>query len=380
MELLNSSVSMKPKVAIVRGKFLNKYEMQTFEYLKGRYQLTAFGSLTSFHKSFSFPVKKLTSPMDLPEFPYKMQILNRLFIDAHYLYGLEDKLKGYDIAHTAETYYRYTQQSLDAKKKGFIHKVVVTVLENIAHNNEGIWGRKGYKQRTRHDADALIALTQMTKKSLIKEGTDPKKIHVIGSGIDTNMFFPSKSKKSNYLTVLFVGRFEVYKGVFDVLYAAEQLVRSTYDLPLKFVFVGKGSQNRAIQDLVDRLGIRNSVHFLSVPYGKIPEVYRDADIFVAPSSDTKTWKEQYGYMLLEAQASGLPIVTTKSGSIPEVVGDAALLVNQRDQVALAQALHTFLTDNKKREKYGKMARLRAEKVHDSKIIAKKIAEVYDSVL
>src|SRR5258708_4973788 len=130
------------KVALVRGKFLNLYEMQSFAPLTNRFDMTAFSSLFAIHKRFPFGVVRLLSPMDLPSFPYRMQVLNRLFVDAHYLYGLEKALDGYDIAHTAETYYGYTQQCLDAKKKGYVKRVVCTVWENIPFNNEGIRGRK----------------------------------------------------------------------------------------------------------------------------------------------------------------------------------------------------------------------------------------------
>jgi hypothetical protein len=167
------------KVAVVRGKFLNKYEMQFFEPLADTFDITAFGSLTSFHDDFRFPVVKLPSPMDLPDFPYKMPVLNRLFIDAHYLLGLEGKLKGFDLVHTAETYFRYTQQCLNAKKKGYVKRVIATVLENIPFNNEGIAGRRGYKTRARRELDHIIALTNKTKTALLLEGADTKKITVI---------------------------------------------------------------------------------------------------------------------------------------------------------------------------------------------------------
>ena len=137
----------KSAVAIVRGKFLNRYELQSFEPLTKHFRLTAFGSLAPLHERFMFPVVKLPSPMDLPDFPYKMPVLNRLWTDAHYLYGLEGKLRGYDIVHTAETYFRYTQQCLEAKKRGWVRRVVATVWETIANNNEGIRGRKEYKER-----------------------------------------------------------------------------------------------------------------------------------------------------------------------------------------------------------------------------------------
>ncbi|HRN69780.1 MAG TPA: glycosyltransferase family 4 protein [Candidatus Woesebacteria bacterium] len=371
---------MKPKIAVVRGKFLNRYEMQTFEYLTDQFDLTAFGSKTPFHDTFSFPVKKMVSPMDVPDFPYKMQLLNRLFVDAHYLHGLEKSLKGFDIAHSAETYYRYTQQCLNAKQKGCIKKVVVTVLENIPHNNEGIRGRKSYKKRTRDEVDVLIALTQKTKKALITEGADEKKIKVIGSGIDTKHFYPRKNKTNNKIRILFVGRFEEYKGVFNVLHSAKELLTQKNDIPLEFIFVGKGSQEQKMKILAHTLEIQKNVLFTSVPYEKIADIYRSADIFVAPSIDTDTWQEQYGYMLLEAQASGLPIVTTKSGSIPEVVGDAAILVEQQNVKQLTTALTSFIHNQNLRKEYAKKSRTRAETVHDSRVIAQKIADVYTSLL
>lgn len=61
-----------PNVAIVRGKFLNRYEMQAFTPLIRDYRITAYSSLTPLHDQFAFPLIKLPSPMDLPNVPYKM--------------------------------------------------------------------------------------------------------------------------------------------------------------------------------------------------------------------------------------------------------------------------------------------------------------------
>lgn len=369
---------MKIKVALVRGKFLNRYEMQTFEYLYPEFDITAFGSKTSFHDSFQFPVKNLLSPMDLPESRLKMPILNRLFTDAHHLFGLEDELNGFDIVHSAETYYRYTQQILNAKDKGFVKKVVVTVLDNIPHNNEGIRGRKEFKKRTREKADILIALTEKTKKSLIVEGADPEKILVIGSGIDTNRFQPKPNNASSLLRILFVGRFEKYKGVFEILEAATNLVNDYKNI--EFVFVGAGSEENEMYKFEKKYGLDKFVTHKSIPYEKIHEIYQSADIFIAPSKDIKTWQEQYGYMLLEAQASGLPIITTDAGSIPEVVGDAAIIVEQNDVQELTQQLKKLIENKKLRNEYGRKARIRAETVHDSRIIAGKLKDLYLSII
>jgi alpha-maltose-1-phosphate synthase len=377
---------MKLKIAIVRGAFLNKYEMQFYEPLIDEFDITAFASQKPFHDNFKFPVVKLPCPMDLPDFPYKMPILNRLFTDAHYLPGLEDKLKGFDLVHSAETYYRYTQQSLNAKRKGYVKKVVATVLENISFNNEGIWGRKAFKKRSRKELDAIIALTNKTKDVLLTEGADPKKITVISHFIDTKRFTPDSKRSQltnkNRFTILFCGRLEIYKGVFDILEAAK-ILKSDADLKkfsISFRFVGSGSQMPAMLQFEKENGLDRIVSHTQVLYSQMPEIYRQADIYAAPSIATKTWEEQYNTSLLEAQAAGLPIVTTNSGGIPENVGDAALVVPPGDVFALAGGIKRLIIEGKFRSGLAKKARARAVTVHDIKIGAGKLRNLYRKIM
>jgi glycosyltransferase involved in cell wall biosynthesis len=396
---------MKPRVAIVRGAFLNQYEMQSFAPLAGKYNITAYASLRPFHSDLPFPVVKLPSPMDLPEFPYKMPILNRVFVDVHYLFGLESRLTGshpvkklgrsammtrshpVSLVHAAETYYRYTQQALNAKrhmrKHGVVVKVIATVLENIPHNNEGIWGRKQFKARARKELDHIIALTQGAKAALVEEGCDPAKITVIGFGVDISRFRPVR-RKNEKLTILFCGRIEEEKGVFDLLEAVHGLGDKMQIG--KLLFVGDGLKKQELQRRVDEWGMQRIVQFESLSYDRMPQAYARADIFVAPSRARKdrsgkvTWLEQYGMVLLEAQAAGLPIITTWSGGIPENVGDAAILVEPADPSGIAQALKRLVRDEKLREDLGRRARRRAVSVHDARLIARRIASVWDRVM
>lgn len=377
----------KPKIALVRGKHLNKYEMQIFEPLVSKFDLTGFGSLTPFHENFDFPIIKLPSPMDIPDFPFKMPIINRLFIDAQYLFGLEGKLRGFDIVHTAETYYHYTKQCLDAKKKGYVKKVVATVLENIPFNNEGIWGRKEFKKIARKELDHIIALTQRTKETLILEGANSEKITVISHGIDTKVFSPNekrevKKEKLNEINILFVGRLERYKGIYEILYAAKRLLmaKDLKDYHLVFTLIGSGSEKENILKLGKKLGIEEFVTHKEVSYNKIPLEYQKADIFIAPSKSAKYWQEQYNTALLEAQASGLPIITTLSGGISENVGDAAILVQPDDFYSLVKALKTFILNPKLRFEYSQKARKRALEVLDVEIVAKKLSSLYEKIL
>ncbi len=379
----------KPRVALVRGAFLNRYDMQSFAPLSRRFDLTAIGSHKSIHHSFPFPVTALFSPTDMPNFPYKMPILNRIFVDAHYLFGLEKRLAGVDIAHTAETYYHYTKQCLDAKKAGIVKKVIATVWETIPHANEGIRGRAHFKQRAIQELDHIIAVTRKAKESLIAEGADGSRISVIGAHIDTSRFHPpagwerkagAPGKKS--FTILYAGRLVPEKGIHELLETVRRLgaMPQLRAYEFRWRFVGDGALKRDVLRLSEEKGKNWHSSLESATYDRMPTIYRSADIFVAPSKPIATWEEQYGMTLLEAQATGLPIVTTRTGGIPENVGDAALLVSPGDASALASAITKLVTTPQLRGTLAKRARKRAKVIHDITIGAQQIAELYHEVL
>lgn len=375
------------KIAIVRGTFLAEYECQIFYPLVGKHKITAFSSLYPYHDRFPFMVAKLPSPMDIPFGPlgrFKMPILNRLFIDAHLLLGLESKLEGYDIAHTADSFYHYSHQCINARRSGLVKGVVANVYENIPFNNESIWGRRRFKEDVLKFADHFIAISERSKATLLLEGVGENRITVINQHIDTRRFAPrnNTNRHSKSLTILFAGRLEFYKGVFEIIYSAKRLLSdpelSGYDL--HFILVGNGSARAQLLELASRLGISGKIEIYSVPYGQMPLIYHKADIFVAPSRATRTYQEQFCTVLLEAQASGLPIVTTASGGIPENVGNAALIANPGDFYSISEALKRFILSANLRKAYSRKARNQAVTKFDIRLGARKLEEVYEKVL
>jgi glycosyltransferase involved in cell wall biosynthesis len=111
----------------------------------------------------------------------------------------------------------------------------------------------------------------------------------------------------------------------------------------------------------------------------MPGIHNLADIFVLPSLPIRTWQEQFGYVLAESMACGKAIVSTMSGSIPEVVGDAGILVQPNDFVSLAQALEQLLVDADLRRSYGRRARQRAEDLFDANKVSATLRRHYDSL-
>lgn len=393
------------KIAIIRGPYLNKFEMQSFEPMLDSCDLTAYYCEEMWRtsesvKAIDIPKKKLRSL----EGVMGLQVSKVLrypfgFVGyRHHMIGLENELKSYDIAHTAETYHAFSYQCIKAKRKYGI-KVVVTCWENIPFFNETP-NLRGYvkanyiKKAVRDEADLFIAITERAKEALIYEGVPDGRITVIPIGMNLERFKPRPKDKEiigklrlneDDFIILFVGVICIYKGVYELVYAANRLLHDK-DLDfikehLKFVLVGCGEEEQRIKKLVKKLGI--SEHFVFAghqPYMQIHRFYSIADIFTLPSKPIKTWQEQFGMVLAEALACGKPIISTLCGSIPEVIGDAGILIQPNDPLSIYQELKRLILDEKLRKKYGVSARERAEKVFDPEKIALRIKREYEKLV
>lgn len=351
----------KMRISIIRGGFLNPFELQNYYPLKKKYDLRAISSMHPISEDIEIPLTKTYALTDLPDIPFKFPILNRLSIDAHYLLGLEQLLKGFDIAHVAETYYHYTIQAINAKKKGYIKKVISTVWEVIPFNNEGIWGRKWFKRQAHAGVDHFLAVTDLAKKALLEEGVDEKKISVIPMGVDLKRFKPLPIFRQSRISlretnILCVGRSVPEKGMGELTEAFQRLKKKYPNL--KLTLVGDGR----------------------VPYSQIHKEYQRADIFCLPSKTTPHWQEQYGMALVEAMACGLPIVTTRTGAIGEVCGDAAIYARQGDANDLQSKLERLIESESSRTILREKSLTRAKARYDCVKTAKAIDALYQKVL
>ncbi len=354
------------RVSLIRGAFLNPFELQSYYPLTKKFDIQAISSRKPINDKIKLPLVKLWSWTDLPTFPYKSQILNRLFRDEHYLFGLDRVLEGEDIAHVAETYYYYTYQAVRAKEKGLVKKVVSTVWENIPHNNETLKGRKSIKNYTHSRIDHFVTVTLQAREALIAEGVDKSKITVVPPGIDLTRFTPGPLRRE-VLNILYVGRFVPEKGVVELL---ESFAEIKKQFPkIKLTMIGDGP-------LADQ--VKAVAQVKKVPYSGIHKEYQKADIFVLPSKGSKTWQEQFGMVLLEAMASGLPVVTTISGAMKEVCAKAALYADPGNAQDLSLKIIQVIKDLKKRQEMRKRSLVQVRQ-YDIHKIARRIEEVYRRV-
>jgi glycosyltransferase involved in cell wall biosynthesis len=159
-------------------------------------------------------------------------------------------------------------------------------------------------------------------------------------GVDVERFLPAPHElPSEGLRVGFVGRLIPHKGV-DVLLRAVAL-----DDRFTAEIFGAGPESDSLTALADRLGIGERVTFHGhVDEERIPDVYAEFDVLAVPSVPLPSWVEQFGRVVVEAQASGVPVIASASGALPDVVGDRGLLVEPNDPQALRDGLSRFIDE------------------------------------
>ena len=372
------------KIALVRGANLNAFEMQNYKPLvKKGFGLVGFTSKKPRYEidNIGFPAEKLPMLGDFDGAPMCRFLLSRLFGNLQVMTGLEKKLQGFDIAHSAETFNYYTYQAIKAKLAGKVKKVVVTVWENRPLVGEDSPKQGHLKKVVIQNADLFHAVTERAKESLIIDGAPTEKIRVIPYGVDHRRFQVQK-KDGEDIIVLSVGRLVWEKGFDHILFAAKKLMQDP-EVPverLKFLIIGEGPRREILERRIEKLNLERNVTLVSsVSYEEMPKVYASADIFLLPSLPLHNWQEQFGMVFVEAMACGKPIVAGMSGSIPEVIGEGGILVQPGDMLSIAQALKKLILDKNLRDKYGQAALKRARALFDADKVSDKLEELYEVV-
>lgn len=157
----------------------------------------------------------------------------------------------------------------------------------------------------------------------------------ISPAIDITLFSGEKSgtiaRSGDVFTVGFVGRCVHEKGIDLLLRALARL-----DRRVRGRIVGDGPDRPALIRLADELGLGERVEWKSgVSRQDVPAILRTMDVLVLPSRTTSMWKEQFGRILAEAMASGIPVIGSRSGEIPHVIGDCGLLFDEENDAELA---------------------------------------------
>ncbi len=162
-------------------------------------------------------------------------------------------------------------------------------------------------------------------------------------GIDPDLWQPRPPEPpapDAPFTAGYVGRLVPEKGIDLVLHALARLPAR-----IQLVVIGRGPALRDLQALAGDLGVAERVTWHPyIPALELPQAMRALDAFVLPSRTRPNWAEQFGRVLAEAMAGGVPIIGSASGEIPRVIGDAGMIVPEGDAPALAQAIAMMLAE------------------------------------
>lgn len=202
-------------------------------------------------------------------------------------------------------------------------------------------------------------------------------IHVIPQfGVDEQTFAPSDELGNRAAFVIgYAGRLVREKGVDVLIRAFARLPNST-----RLSVVGAGPELNALRALAHQLRVAERVTFRpSLPSTQMPEFYRALDAFVLPSRTLPNWKEQFGRVLVEAMACGVPVIASRCGEAPSVVGDAGLIFDEEDDAALAEHLTALMAQPSRRAEIGRRGRARALAHFTMRHIADRTAEVYRAI-
>jgi glycosyltransferase involved in cell wall biosynthesis len=235
---------------------------------------------------------------------------------------------------------------LHALPRGYEGPAVVTIQDLSFERDASVMGlrdRMIFRRvvpRAARAAARVLTLSELTKRDLIElYGVEDQKIVVTPPGVDP-VFTPNGPSPDGERYALFVGALQPRK---DPVAAIEALALLGDGAP-RLVVVGPDKGGRAeAERAVERLGLRDRVRFRGhVSLEELAGLYRGAACFVFPSR-----YEGFGLPVLEAMASGTPVVTTTAGALPEAAGDAAILVAERNPVELAGGIERALADRER---------------------------------
>jgi glycosyltransferase involved in cell wall biosynthesis len=197
-------------------------------------------------------------------------------------------------------------------------------------------------------------------------------------GVDPEEYSPSTSQteeESLHFRIGYAGRLVEEKGV-DLLLRALADVQGGWQLSI----LGDGPDKIHLVQLSRTLGLADRVAFQSpVPSADMPAYYRQLHTLVLPSRSRPHWKEQFGRVLVEAMACGVPVVGSDCGEIPHVIGEAGLIFPENDEQTLAAHLRRLMEDRSLRASLAVKGRQRVIQHYTQERIAEATRDVYVNI-
>ena len=261
-------------------------------------------------------------------------------------------------------------------------RLVVASFQNLAKQYP--WPFSAFERATMARADGWIAFGQTVHETLAaRRPYAGKPSRVIPPGVDVVRFRPDEAARRrmrerlgwlpNDRVVGFLGRFVPEKGISVLLDALRAAAT-----PWRALFVGGGPMLGTLQRFAAEHPGRVHVE-TGVPHDDVPVWLNAMTVLCAPSQTTAAWREQFGRMLIEAMACGVPVVASDSGEMPSVVGDAGVVIGERDVTAWSAAIDRLLDDDALRTAHGASGLERAHARFAWPVVARAHLSFFDAL-
>ena len=191
-------------------------------------------------------------------------------------------------------------------------------------------------------------------------------------GVDTELFAPAEEKKSDTVNIGFLGRIAPEKGL-DILFDAVSQLKENLDFQV--TVCGSGNSEAELRQQAEKQQISDRIIWRgAVPHELAPVELSKFDVLVLPSRSIATWKEQFGHVIIEAMAMGIPVIGSSCGEIPHVIARQDLVFPEENSQALAEILHRLISDVNWREEMGNYGIKRVEQFYSHERIARRLID------
>ena len=222
----------------------------------------------------------------------------------------------------------------------------------------------------------IICVSQPSKEDVISEfKVDEERITVIPNGIDIETFRPSlKNKPFEYNIVTTASADIPLKGLRNLILALPRVIKEFPNTSL--TVIGKSPKKSKLHKLIDDLDLEDRISFRSgIDEEEIVDIYHNSDIAVIPSL-----YEGFGFGAGEAMACGVPLISTDSGGLKQVIGDSALKIKPGSVVEIEEGISKLFYDEAIRKDLIKKGRKRMEEYFDWKIAAKSYVNLFEGLI
>ncbi len=258
-----------------------------------------------------------------------------------------------------------------------IHEALKLEIPSVVFSWESLarrlplFHRRRYARTTR-EACGVIGVNRLAERLLAQAAPGVPTLSLPQRGVSPPASVERPTRDP--LAMACVGRLVPERGVDLLLRVCGQLMG-----PWTLAIAGTGPEQEALEAQAQRLGLASRIRWLgAISRAQVTALWGEVDVLVVPSRSTPTWVEPYSAVLLEAMAHGVAAVVTSEGALPELVGDAGMVV--REEEDLLVALQELVTTPSRRAALGQAGRRRVLDRYDDRALARATSGFWKEVI